>query len=199
LHRRGTLADFPNQRWTFADFNFGAGNWREFCEFDGTFRIELAASCRYDCPMQNARALPQPAFDPSRGYLKSLQERPVAPAVDARALRLTLNREALGSIHTAHDPHVLKVCRRFFRHSEDAEDAAAEVFLKLHAVLEKKNQKYPFRSWGCQLAGRHSLTNCAGASAKNAASSPGMIFAPSRTFSLLLLSHKFCTTKQNAK
>lgn len=105
--------------------------------------------------MQNARALPQTAFDPSRGYLESLQERPVAPAVDARALRLTLNREALGSIHTAHYPHVLKVCRRFFRHSEDAEDAAAEVFLKLHAVLEKKNQKYPFRSWVCQVAGRH--------------------------------------------
>jgi DNA-directed RNA polymerase specialized sigma24 family protein len=66
---------------------FGAGNWREFCEFDGTFRIE---------------------------------------------------------------------------------DTAAEVFLKLHAVLEKKNQKYPFRSWACQVQVGIALTNCARASAKNA-------------------------------
>jgi RNA polymerase sigma-70 factor (ECF subfamily) len=44
-----------------------------------------------------------------------------------------------------------------FATRKDAEDAAAEVFLKLHAVLEKKNQKYPFRSWVCQVAGRHCI------------------------------------------
>ena len=62
-----------------------------------------------------------------------------------------------GSIHTAHYPHVLQVCRRFFRQREDAEDAAAEVFLKLHAVLEKKNEEDPFRPWVCQVAGRHCI------------------------------------------
>jgi RNA polymerase sigma-70 factor (ECF subfamily) len=29
--------------------------------------------------------------------------------------------------------------------------------LKLHAVLEKKNQKDPLRSWVCQVAGRHCI------------------------------------------
>jgi RNA polymerase sigma-70 factor (ECF subfamily) len=65
--------------------------------------------------------------------------------------------EALSSIYTAHYRHVLQVCRRFFRRPEDAEDAAAEVFLKLHTVLDKKDDAYPFRPWVCQVAGRHCI------------------------------------------
>lgn len=65
--------------------------------------------------------------------------------------------EVLSSIYTAHYRHVLQVCRRFFRQPEDAEDAAAEVFLKLHAVLEKKDGAHPFRPWVCQVAGRHCI------------------------------------------
>ena len=65
--------------------------------------------------------------------------------------------EVLSSIYTAHYSHVLQVCRRFFRRPEDAEDAAAEVFLKLHRVLEKKDEKHPFRPWVCQVAGRHCI------------------------------------------
>jgi RNA polymerase sigma-70 factor, ECF subfamily len=65
--------------------------------------------------------------------------------------------EVLSSIYTAHYHHVLQVCRRFFRQQEDAEDAAAEVFLKLHTVLEKKDAEHPFRPWVCQVAGRHCI------------------------------------------
>ena len=65
--------------------------------------------------------------------------------------------EVLSAIYTAHYRHVLQVCRRFFRRPEDAEDAAAEVFLKLHTVLDKKDDAYPFRPWVCQVAGRHCI------------------------------------------
>jgi len=65
--------------------------------------------------------------------------------------------EVLSSIYAAHYSHVLQVCRRFFRQPEDAEDAAAEVFLKLHTVLDKKDEEHPFRPWVCQVAGRHCI------------------------------------------
>jgi len=65
--------------------------------------------------------------------------------------------EVLSSLYAAHYSHVLQVCRRFFRQPEDAEDAAAEVFLKLHTVLEKKDEEHPFRPWVCQVAGRHCI------------------------------------------
>ena len=65
--------------------------------------------------------------------------------------------EVMSSIYTTHYRHVLQVCRRFFRQPEDAEDAAAEVFLKLHTVLEKKDESHPFRPWVCQVAGRHCI------------------------------------------
>jgi RNA polymerase sigma-70 factor, ECF subfamily len=65
--------------------------------------------------------------------------------------------EVLESIYDAHYPHVLKVCRRFFRCPEDAEDAASEVFLKLHTVLEQQDEDRPFRPWVSQVAGRHCI------------------------------------------
>jgi RNA polymerase sigma-70 factor (ECF subfamily) len=65
--------------------------------------------------------------------------------------------EVLSTIYTAHYRHVLRVCRRFFRRPEDAEDAAAEVFLKLHRVLETRNEAVPFLPWVSQVAGRHCI------------------------------------------
>jgi RNA polymerase sigma-70 factor, ECF subfamily len=65
--------------------------------------------------------------------------------------------EVLSSIYSAHYHHVLQVCRRFFHHPEDAEDAASEVFLKLHTVLVKKDTEHPFRPWVCKVAGRHCI------------------------------------------
>ena len=65
--------------------------------------------------------------------------------------------EVLSTLYTTHYRHVLRVCQRFFRRPEDAEDAAAEVFLKLHRVLETRNQAVPFRPWVSQVAGRHCI------------------------------------------
>jgi len=65
--------------------------------------------------------------------------------------------EVLSTIYTAHYRHVLQVCRRFFRQPEDAEDAAAEVFLKLHTVLETRDEAVPFRPWVSKVAGRHCI------------------------------------------
>ena len=65
--------------------------------------------------------------------------------------------EVLSTIYMAHYRHVLRVCQRFFRQQEDAEDAAAEVFLKLHRVLETKNEAVPFLPWVSQVAGRHCI------------------------------------------
>jgi RNA polymerase sigma-70 factor, ECF subfamily len=65
--------------------------------------------------------------------------------------------ESLGSVYVTNYRHVLQVCRRFFRQREDAEDAAAEVFLKLQSVLEKRDKAVPFRPWVSQVAGRHCI------------------------------------------
>lgn len=65
--------------------------------------------------------------------------------------------EVLGAIYADHYRHVLQVCRRFFRQREDAEDVASEVFLKLHRVLDQKDQSSPFRPWLSQVAGRHCI------------------------------------------
>jgi len=65
--------------------------------------------------------------------------------------------QTLSALYMEHYHHVLKVCRRFFRQREDAEDAAAEVFLKLHVVLEKKDETSPFRPWVSQVAKRHCI------------------------------------------
>jgi RNA polymerase sigma-70 factor (ECF subfamily) len=65
--------------------------------------------------------------------------------------------EGLSTIYTAHYRHVLRVCRRFFRQPQDAEDAAAEVFLKLHRGLATRDEAVPFRPWVSQVAGRHCI------------------------------------------
>jgi RNA polymerase sigma-70 factor (ECF subfamily) len=83
--------------------------------------------------------------------------------IEEKAPCAALNRplqpcpEVLSTIYVTHYRHVLRVCRHFFRQREDAEDAAAEVFLKLHRVLETKNEEVPFRPWVSQVAGRHCI------------------------------------------
>jgi RNA polymerase sigma-70 factor, ECF subfamily len=81
--------------------------------------------------------------------------------------------EVLGSLYSAHYHHVLQVCRRFFRRPEDAEDAAAEVFLKLHTVLDKKDESHPFRPWVCQVAGRHCIDKLRRRKRENTSLIPG--------------------------
>ena len=65
--------------------------------------------------------------------------------------------ELLGSLYTSHYRYVLKVCRHFFWQREDAEDAAAEVFLKLHSVLETEDHPIRSRSWLSKVTGRHCI------------------------------------------
>ena len=83
--------------------------------------------------------------------------------VDETPLCAALNQpappcpEQLSTIYTTHYRHVLRVCRHFFQQREDAEDAAAEVFLKLHRVLETRNEAMPFVPWVSQVAGRHCI------------------------------------------
>jgi RNA polymerase sigma-70 factor (ECF subfamily) len=83
--------------------------------------------------------------------------------LEETAFGATLNQppqacpEVLSTIYTDHYRHVLRVCRRFFRQPQDAEDAAAEVFLKLHRVLETRDEAVPFRPWVSQVAGRHCI------------------------------------------
>jgi RNA polymerase sigma-70 factor (ECF subfamily) len=65
--------------------------------------------------------------------------------------------EFLKACYAAHHRYVLQVCRQYFRHPEDAEDAAAEVFLKLYKILHQKDEKAPFRPWLSQVAGHHCI------------------------------------------
>ncbi len=65
--------------------------------------------------------------------------------------------ELLSSLYTSHYRYVLKVCRHFFWRREDAEDAAAEVFLKLHRVLETEERPIKSRSWLSKVTGRHCI------------------------------------------
>jgi RNA polymerase sigma factor (sigma-70 family) len=65
--------------------------------------------------------------------------------------------ESLGSLYISHYHYVLKVCRHFFWHREDAEDAASEVFLKLHKVLEADESAVKSRSWLSKVTGRHCI------------------------------------------
>lgn len=63
--------------------------------------------------------------------------------------------ESLRECYAAHYRYVLRVCRQYFRQPEDAEDAAAEVFLKLYKVMNQWDETAPFRPWLAQVARRH--------------------------------------------
>lgn len=65
--------------------------------------------------------------------------------------------ELVSALYTSHYRYVLQVCRHFFGRPEDAEDAAAEVFLKLHFVLENEERPLRFRPWLSKVTGRHCI------------------------------------------
>jgi RNA polymerase sigma-70 factor (ECF subfamily) len=68
-----------------------------------------------------------------------------------------VSSELLRVLYITHYRHVLQTCRKFFRQFEDAEDAAAEVFLKLYRVLHQKDEMVPFRPWISQIAAHHCI------------------------------------------
>src|ERR1700758_827765 len=65
--------------------------------------------------------------------------------------------EFLRACYVAHYRYVLQICRRFFRQREDAEDAAAEVFLKLYRVLQQRDMTLPFGPWVSRVSGHHCI------------------------------------------
>jgi RNA polymerase sigma-70 factor (ECF subfamily) len=65
--------------------------------------------------------------------------------------------EFLRACYATHYRYVLQVCRQYFRQREDAEDAAAEVFLKLYRVLNQRDERVPFRPWLSQVARHHCI------------------------------------------
>ncbi len=89
--------------------------------------------------------------------------RAITIAEDEMALRGIVHRAARGcpdafsELYASHHRYVLWVCRRYFCRPEDAEDAAAEVFLKLHNVLGSHDPALPFRPWLSQVTSRHCL------------------------------------------
>src|SRR3984893_13468813 len=69
----------------------------------------------------------------------------------------SVSSELLRVLYVAHYRHVLQICRKFFRQLEDAEDAAAEVFLKLYRVLHQNVEMMRFLTWISQIAAHHCI------------------------------------------
>ena len=69
----------------------------------------------------------------------------------------TICPQVWSDLYCDHHGYVLQICRRFFPRPEDAEDAAAEVFLKLCRVLQQKDDKLPFRPWITRVAWHHCI------------------------------------------
>jgi len=116
------------------------------------------------------------------------------------ALNQTLQAypEVLSAIYTTHYRHVLQVCRRFFRRPEDAEDAAAEVFLKLHTVLDKKDDAYPSAPGYVRWQVGTALINCAGESARSPQPSKERTLALFPTIQDRLLCPRCCEQRRTA-
>jgi RNA polymerase sigma-70 factor (ECF subfamily) len=90
----------------------------------------------------------------TKSALMIMEGAPLCPALNEHQ---PICPEVLSTIYTAHYRYVLAICRRFFQQPEDAEDAAAEVFLKLYRVLHQKDESLPFRPWVSQVAWRHCI------------------------------------------
>jgi RNA polymerase sigma-70 factor (ECF subfamily) len=69
----------------------------------------------------------------------------------------TICPEFFKACYEDHYRYVLQICRQYFRQREDAEDAAAEIFLKLYKVLNQRDETVPFRPWLSQVAGHHCI------------------------------------------
>jgi len=64
--------------------------------------------------------------------------------------------ELFSAFYRSQYRYVLRICQRYLWRHEDAEDAAAEVFLKLHA-LETDDNPIQSRSWLSKVTGRHCI------------------------------------------
>jgi len=64
--------------------------------------------------------------------------------------------ELFAAFYRSQYRYVLRICQRYLWRHEDAEDAAAEVFLKLH-TLETDENPIQSRSWLSKVTGRHCI------------------------------------------
>jgi len=74
--------------------------------------------------------------------------------------------EFFTAVYCAQYRYVLRICQRYLWRREDAEDAAAEVFLKLHA-LEPQETPINSRSWLSKVTGRHCIDKLRKAKVEN--------------------------------
>jgi RNA polymerase sigma-70 factor (ECF subfamily) len=65
--------------------------------------------------------------------------------------------EAFAEIYQAYYHQVQRRCRRFFRRAEDAEDAAADVFLKVRSNLGGLDPSQPFKNWLMSVTTHHCI------------------------------------------
>ena len=63
--------------------------------------------------------------------------------------------EAWGEMYEEYAPALFRFCRHTLRNHEDAEDATAEIFLKLRQKLDQYDAERPFSPWLYRLAANH--------------------------------------------
>jgi RNA polymerase sigma-70 factor (ECF subfamily) len=65
------------------------------------------------------------------------------------------DRDAWGDVYRELGPLVLRLCRRILPTQEDAEDAAAEIFMKAQVKLDHYDSSRPFKPWLFRVAANH--------------------------------------------
>src|SRR5512145_1880588 len=80
-------------------------------------------------------------------------------AVPAEVIRRARegDREAFGELYRCFSRRMLGLCLHLLGKREDAEDATAEVFMKLRTALARYDDSRPFRPWLTGVAARHCL------------------------------------------
>jgi RNA polymerase sigma-70 factor, ECF subfamily len=70
---------------------------------------------------------------------------------------LTLDQIEFENIYREHHPHVLATCRRMLGSSDQAEDAANDVFARLPAALQTYDPAQPLSRWISRVAGNYCI------------------------------------------
>jgi RNA polymerase sigma-70 factor (ECF subfamily) len=65
------------------------------------------------------------------------------------------DRNAWGEVYRELAPLVFRLCRRILPTREDAEDATADIFLKVQVRFEQYDSARPFKAWLYRVAGNH--------------------------------------------
>jgi RNA polymerase sigma-70 factor (ECF subfamily) len=63
--------------------------------------------------------------------------------------------EAWGQLYRHYAPAIFRFCRRAMPTREDAEDATADIFIKVHEKMGQYDSSRPFGAWLYKVAGNH--------------------------------------------